>query len=359
MRWAFAVLWAGVAWAAPASLAWKANLSLTFPTATFAFSSELELAWAMPLWAWKLGVSVEDGVWKRFLLSGSGKAGYLELFPGVEFDPQTPRFLAASVTGRVPWGGGSLVGVARLEEDGFGWGISYMGSRNEPIQRLRLRFNLKRYADEVLEKSFAPSFSFLEAWLRIPLDCCLRDLSLRFSLAKGGFERLSLSLRFPEELLCGLSFWANFIVDAEGKEALILPSLAYTPPAGVVLFLGVDWDRTTYSFRGLKIYAFGFEGALGALHFRTFTSLAENEINFVKDPFWEVVTLKLEIPSCVGEKASAQTDLYFGDTGLFGLGEIAVLGNFPLAQGLRISLKLNVSLVEEKSTVGLGWEVVF
>jgi len=354
--WVAVGLAGGVALAAPPSFLWQAELSWELPTVTFSFTTKMELLWTLPLWAWKSTVEIEDGLWTNLTFSGSGKIGFLEVFPAVSFDPQGLRLSGATFTWKHPLAQGFLEGVARLEERGFGWGLSYLGGRGEALQRLRLRFNLKRYLDEVLEESFSPEFSFLEALFRVPLECCNTTLSARFAYTKAGFEQLSLGLSLPRGLPCDLGFWANVLFRVDRKDAHIFPSLVYAPPAGVILFLGVDWEGST--FKGLKIYAFGVQGELGNMRFRFFTSLAEDEISFVKDPYWETLTLTWAFPGCCGGKGEVQMDLYFGEAGLFGLGEISLVGTIPLAKNMRVSFGVSASLFGPKRLL-FGWETAF
>jgi hypothetical protein len=344
----------GVALASPPSWVWQGQLSWELPGGTFSFATKMEVLWAMPLWAWKGSLEIKDGFWTGLSFSGSGKVGLLEIFPTVSFDPGIPKFSGATLGWKHPFAQGSLSGVARLEEKGFGFGLTYVGGRGEALQHLRLRFNLKRYLDEVLENTFAPEFSFLDALFRIPLDFCRTTLSARFSYTKAGFEALSLGLSLPRGLPCDLGFWANILFRVDRKDARIFPSLVYTPPPGIILFLGVDWDGST--FRGIKIYAFGLQGEVGPLRYRFFTSLAEDEISFIKDPYWETLTLVFAFPGCCGGRGEVQVDLYFGNTGLFGLGEVGILGKLPLAQNLQVSFGMSASHSGTQK-LSLGWEM--
>ena len=178
----------GVGLAAPPSFLWQAELSWELPTVTFSLTTKMELLWTLPLWAWKSTVEIEDGLWTNLTFSGSGKIGFLEVFPSISFNPRDAEFSGASLNLKSPFAQGFLEGVTRVEEKGFGWGLSYTGGRGEALQRLRLRFNLKRYLDEVLEESFSPEFSFLEALFRVPLECCNTTLYARFAYTKAGFE---------------------------------------------------------------------------------------------------------------------------------------------------------------------------
>jgi len=91
----------GVVLASPPSLFWQAELFWELPV-TFSFTTKMELLWTLPLWAWKGSVEIRDGVWRSMSFSGSGKIGFLEVFPLVSFDPQGPRFSGATLIWKHP-----------------------------------------------------------------------------------------------------------------------------------------------------------------------------------------------------------------------------------------------------------------
>ncbi len=347
------LVWAEVALATPVLL-WEGTLSWSLPTSETSFSSAFELSVVSGLWAWKANLAFSESQWTAISFSGAGKLGEAEVFPKAEFDPDLMKFLASTISVKFPFPPGSVVFLARLEEKGFGMGLSYSGGPNEVLRSLRLRFNLKRYLDEVLSPSFAPSFSSLEAWARIPWCCGIKDLSIRLSFTKTGFEQLSLGLRLPGEFLCGLGFFLHKSFRLEEKDARIFPTLVYVPPKGLFVFFGVDMEENR--FQGLRIYAFGINVEAGNARVRTFTSLAEEELNFLPDPYWEKVELEVEIPGCVKE-ANFKTVLYFGDTGVFGLGRTELSLCLPVLEESQVEPRMEVESTGAKFS--LSWHMKF
>jgi len=346
----------GVALAAPPSLTWEGKLSWDLATAVVKWALDLSLAWDFGPWKWTTAGSVADGAWTKLLFSGSGRLGEIELAPSVEFDPQAPAFKGAKLCWRIlPWAGVEFGGVARLEEKGFGWGLSLRSPPGSLVERLRLRFNLKRQLDEVKDATFTPSFSFGEARFSIPLWCCLSRIRGRVSFTKAGFEEAGVSFPLPGKLDCGISFWVSLRFRIEEKRASLFPSLVYQGPAGVALLLGLDWDPATSTLRGIRVYGFGFHGKVGDFRFRSLTGLAEDKIGLVKDPYWELLELIWKVPACCGEGEAAVT-FYFGDDGPLGLGEVELRGEAELSPGARVGARLELP-VEGGGKIGFTWQL--
>lgn len=349
------VVGGGVAFATPPTLTWTGELSWEFPESV-TWNTGFELGWTDDLWGFTAQTSFADEGWKELTFRGAGKMGEVELFPALELDPAVPAFKAASFSGRWTGGGLGLEGVWRLEEKGFGFGMGLRGPRDSPLERLRLRFNLKGYRDEVLSDTFAPSFSFGEAWLRIPAPCCFPVIPAGLRFSKAGFEEAWISLGPGPELCCGIRLGATVRFMAAGKEVFLAPSLSYRTPPGLDLFLGLDWDSSEWALRGIKLWAIGFHGEVGNMRFRGLTSLAEDRINLVRDPYWELIELCWKVPACSGEGEVGLT-FYFGDGGPFGLGEMEAQGRIPLSGGSQLVIVLSVAH-SGSSTHTLGWKVL-
>jgi len=282
--WALGVLLGGVALAAPPSFLWEGKLLWTLPSAVPAWDSRLEVAWELAGWRWGAVGTFKDAAWRALTLSCSGNLGEFALSPAMTFDPQEARFLGLTVPWKLGFLGLALEGLARLEEKGLGWGLTLVGPRDGLVERVRVRFNLKRSLDEVVEETFAPSFSFGEVWFRVRPPWCVERIRGWLQFTKEGFEELALSFPLPWKLDCGVSFGARLRFRPDEARITLFPSLLYQWPPGVTVFLGLDWDAATSALRGIKVYGLGFHGEVGKLRFRTVTSLAKDGIGLVKDP---------------------------------------------------------------------------
>jgi hypothetical protein len=120
---------------------------------------------------WGLGsvVKVEDGQWTELRWEGEAKPEGIDLGFTAIFDPQKHHV-------RFRPGGCRLLGKRAFHRRGGAAGKD--GSRGRPLahrgggspfRRIDLRFNLKRYRDEILEDTFSPGFSYATVTFEFPL----------------------------------------------------------------------------------------------------------------------------------------------------------------------------------------------
>ncbi len=347
------VLWASWAAWASISLEWEGRLAWALPDAV-SLSADFTLGWEGGGWRWSLASSFSHGAWTKLSLAGKGRLGEVEVLPSLEFDPQAQKFLG----GKALWSwdglGLDLLGVAKLEEKGFGWGLE-LKATGSPLERVRIRFNLKRFLDEVLDPTFSPSFSFLEARFSLPLPCCIPKVRGRLIFSKSGFDELSLGFSFPGGLECGFFLWAHVRVRAEEKEVRLFPGVLYQGPQGLFLFLRAHWEDST--LQGIELYGIWIQGEVEGIKFNVLTSLAPKEVPLVKPPFFEKVEVKGRTSGCCGG-GKWKTTLYFGDQGLFGLGEVEIKAEAPLGENFVLIPGFAWSVPDHVS-VELGWKAAF
>jgi len=337
-RWALvaAALWGGVAWAAPPSLLWEGKLLWTLPGATPAWNSNVEITWGLAGWGWTGKASFDAGAWTGITFTASGTLGEIGLSPSLSFDPQAPAFRALTLPWKLDFLGVAAEGVARLEGKGCGWGLTLVGPKDAFVERVRLRFNLKRQLDEVIEDTFAPSFSFGEVRFRVAHPCCVERLRGWLSFTKAGFEEVALSFLLPLPRETGLAFSTVVRFRVGEKTTFVAPAMIYELPACVEVYLGLDWDPATWAIQGIQMYAVGFRCQLGAVRVRGITEL--QPIGLVKRPYWEAIWVSWEGEGCCG-RAKFTAAAYFGDGNLwFGLGEVDVGVEVPVAPDIVIGL---------------------
>lgn len=355
MRGALVVLVAGgVALAAPPTLLLEGKLTWTLPAATPTLSSTVGLTWTAAGWEWTGKAGFEAGAWKTLAFTGSGKLGELEISPALSFDPQGPAFQAVSMSWKHNFLGLAAEGVARLEGKGFGWGLTFLGPKDGFIERVRLRFNLKRFLDQAQEATFAPSFSFGEVRFRVALPCCVERLRGWLQFSKAGFAEVGVSFPLPLPRESGLlaSGVVRFTLDK--KSVFLGPGLVYELPPCVEAFLALDWDQGTATLRGIKVYAVGFRCEVGEVRLRALATF--EPIGLVKPPYREALWLAWEATGCCGP-LRFNLGAYFGEgSTLFGLGEVEVGVEFALAPAFVLGLGAELP-VAGSPKLALSWKV--
>jgi hypothetical protein len=343
----------GVAWAAPPSLTWVGKVGWTLPAATPVWSSNLSLTMTAAGWEWTSKAAFEDGVWKDLTVSGSGNLGEIQLSPSLSFDPHVPKFRALTVPWKTELLGLRGEGVVRLETRGFGWGLTLLGPKDSPLERLRLRFNLKRFLNEVLDETFSPSFSFGEAWFALRLPCCVERLRGWVNFTKAGFSELGVSFPLPLPREAGLSLFSVIRLQLDKKSVFLGPGFIYELPQCVEAFLALDWDPGTWTIQGIKVYAVGWYCQVGEVRVRGLTMF--EEVGLVKKPYREAFWVSWEGSGCCGP-ARFTAAAYFADEGLLGLGEVELGVEVPLGPGIVLGLAAALPVAGDVQLT-LSWRV--
>ncbi len=348
------VVMGGVVLAAPPTLLWEGKVTWTLPAATSSLEARLALGGEVWGWRWEGMTSFTEGEWRELKLRASGLAGELSFSAALEWDPQVPPFLGLTAQVKGAPFGLKAEWVGRLEEKGWGWGLRLFGPAGSLVESVRLRFNLKRFLDEVYKDTFVPSFSFGEVRFVARLPCCVERLRGWLLFTKEGFSELGVSFPFPVLQETGLFFAAVMRFKVTEKRDFLAPGLVYRPPACVEAFLGLDWDPTAWRIQGIRVYALGFRCQLEGFSVRVLTMF--EDIGLVKRPYKEAVWLGWEGAGCCGPTRFWAT-LYFGEAGLFGLGEMEVGTEFNFAP--HGSVLAEAGFTSEKASLGLGWRVRF
>lgn len=337
-----ALVVSGAAWAAPLSFSWEGKVSWTLPGPELALTSLLSLNWTLYGWEWGAAASYEEGEWKSLTFHGSGGAHLFSFSSAMTFDPEDLTFQSLVLRLKTEFMEIKAEGVARLEGRGLGWGLTIIGPKGGLIERVRLRFNLKRFLDEVLENTFSPSFSFGDVWFQFNLPCCVERVRAWLSFTRGGFSELGLILPLPLPQASGLSFSIVSRFKADEKDALLVPTMIYKPPACVEVYLGLDWDPALWAVRGIQIYALGFHCQLGDVEVRAVKEF--RPIGLVKEPYKEALLVAWDGGNCCGPTKFSAAG-YFGDGGgLLGL------------VGLEASVEV---VITREIAIGLGTDAPF
>lgn len=310
------------------------------------------VGWEGDNWGLSSVIKVEDGQWTELRWEGEAKPEGIDLGFTAIFDPQSVAFASAQVDAAFSGSGLSIAAVARLERTGAGVGLSLTGEGGSPLRRIELRFNLKRYRDEILEDTFSPGFSYATVTFEFPLAEG-KSVGGKLLVDKSGLEELWLQLQPPVDLFPWLSLGMSVTFQEDEKSVAVSPSLSLSSPAWVDFYWGVDWDSENASFDGLRLYGFGLRCQMGGMVLRSLTSLAPEEIALVKPPYWELIGLAWKLPGCCGE-GEASAAFYFGEEGLFSVSELAVEVSFPVSPNLTVALGLSLPRAGP-TTLTLSW----
>lgn len=354
MRAVLVVVLGGAALAAPPALLWEGKLVWTPPVAP-AWSSTLSLTWPAMGWEWTAKAVFEEATWTELTFSAASGLGQVEASPSLSFDPQRPGFRSLTVPFKAKLWGLEAEGIARLEEEGFGWGLTFHGPKDSFLEGVRLRFNLKRFSDEVFEETFAPSFSFGEVRFRMALPCCVERVRGWLRFTKAGFSELGVSFPLPLPRETGLFASGAVRFSLDKKNVFLGPGFTYELPPCVEAFMGLDWDQATWTLRGIKLYAVGLQCEVGTVRVRALTQL--EDIGLIKRPYWEALWLEWEGGGCCGPSRFSAA-AYFGVEGLFGLGELDVGVELALAPGFTLGLGAELPAPGEPSFSGC-WRLSF
>ncbi len=340
--------------AGPLSLDWEGALSWDLATQAASLETGMTLGWEVGAWAWTATSTLSDGVWTELAFAGRGVLGELELAARTGFDPQAAAVLGTTLSGSVPVEGLRLEGVARLEPGGFGWGLTVQAPQGALLERLRLRFNLKRTLDEVAQDTFAAGFSYGEARFSLPAPCCVDRVRGWVRFTKSGFDEAGTSFSLPLFPDQGISLGSTVRFVTTGKRDSVTPMWVYEAPACVEVIAALDWDEGSSGLWGVKVYALGVRCEVGAITVRSLTVLGEG-IGLIKSPYWELLSLQWTGAECCGPAEFGVT-FYFGDTGLLGIGELEATFEAALSERLRVGLGLELPAAGG-GTLRLSWRV--
>ncbi|NIA10351.1 MAG: hypothetical protein GWP10_11645 [Nitrospiraceae bacterium] len=242
--------------------------------------------------------------------------------------------------------------LTQLEETGAGFGLSIAGPSDSIVRGIDARFNLKQYRDEIVEETYCPEFSYATINLKLPMPC-VDYISAGIELNREGFDQIWMSLGPMQEILPWLSLGTTVTLRKDKQDMSLSPSLSLESPACFDLYWGIDWDSASDTFNGLKLYGIGFHGEIGGVQIRSLTALLPDEIALVKAPYWELLGIVSKIPTCCGE-AEASAVCYFGDSGLFDVGEVDVEFTIPIFASGHVSFSASMPAA---SAFTVGWQL--
>ena len=315
--------------------------------------TDFQAGWKDANWQSSGVVTITDNQWNKLQLQGSATLGATAISLVTVFDPQSASFTSTQMKAAFSWRNQDITALVRLEEVGAGFAFSTTGPSDSIVRGIDLRFNLKQYEDEIVEETFCPQFSHATIALEFPIACD-KHLAATLDMDRNGVDDMWFQLQPPLSVFPWLSLSMALTFRTDEKTATLSPALSLSSPSCFDFYWGVDWDSTTNTLGGLRLYGIGFHREVAGLEIRSLTNLAPGEISLVKAPYWELFGIAWEFSTCCGT-GGASAVLYFGDSGdLFDISEVDIAVHIPAAAEVEVSVTATL-LVSGPPSISIGW----
>ncbi len=336
----------------------QGTLSLTSDKHGFNVSldSLLTLEIDMQTWQASTAITTQDNQLTNLKFVDKFAVGTEEFDAEVGFVPQSAAFTYAQVRSNFSIVGLQIAGIARLEENGLGWGLDIHNDKSAVVQSVRLRFNLKEYSDELVTSGFCPVLSDAKVEFHMP-GLCNENIAVELNFDGGGFGELSVRIGPPLELFPWLALGMTMTFHTGEKAVNLSPALSLSSPPCFDFYWGIDWDSDSNTINGLKLYGLGVHAKIGRVRVRSLTSFAPDEIALVKSPYWEMFAATIPISICDGG-GEVDIAVYFGDMGLFNVGEVDTEVTVPVFSSWRVTLGVT-ALVATAPSLTISWSGKF
>lgn len=307
-----------------ATVAWK-----SWPGTLVIEGMALRLAYTTGGWTLvsKSAFADPDG-WVDQVFGVEGEFGPLGIKGAMWFDPATPAYLAAEVTGSLGFGGIDLSLSARHWTDGnYLWadgdapcdpqvdaGLQYVFKAAFPPVSLQVRF-----ADCCTGTWFQEFVLTLEDLS----PCCGIAFDLEVWFTKAGFQYVALSAENVLPLCCGVSFDLGVTFGVDAKTVTLTPKLAGWGEGCLTVYGDVDWwEDGAVTLGGIRLDGFKVRCELGDCTFAEFVTFLSPEnaplygYEGVFNPSigeFEFVRFGFCGPGCCGGKYGVTVTAYFHD----------------------------------------------
>lgn len=340
------------------SISSQGTLSLTSDTNDLIVSLESLLKLGIETQAWQASAAIttQDNQFADLKIGDRFTVGPGDFEAEVGFAPQSAAFTYAQLRTDFPVDALRIASIVRLEEKGLGWGMDVHSSKSAAVQSVRLRFNLKKYTDELMADSFCPVLSNAEIKLRIP-GLCKENLAVELDFGNSGFSELSVRINPPMKLSPWLALGMTMTLHTDEKAVNLSPALSLSSPPCFDLYWGVNWDSDSNTMNGLKLYGLGMHARISKVQVRSLTSFAPNEIELVKSPYWEMLAAAIPVSICT-DSGEVDIAVYFGNTGLFSVGELDAEVTLPLISSWRVTLGIT-ALANAAPSLTVSWSGKF
>ncbi len=271
------------------------------------------------------------------------------------FDPPSASFTQAVCNATAALSEGVLSASLVVEPRAAGLSLAFAPTESL-LQEASAGFNLDAFG-AIQTSSCALFFSQARAHFQFPLEACEATVSADIRFDGDGFGALTLSTPTVGSVPLAVSFGAFLTFTADEKTLEVVPSLSLDAPDGFDLYTGLDWDPTTRTLSGLQIYGLGYRCELGDVGLRVLVSLDPHVLALVKAPYRSLIGLVWPMAGPCDEPGEGSVAFFFGEDGLFDLGDVLAEIIVPLDDGLKIALTLELP-VNGSPTISFGWDYV-
>ena len=268
------------------------------------------------------------------------------------FDPHSASFTHAVCGGDAMLHEGTLSADLVMTPGAAGLSLAFIPMESL-LQELGIGVNMDAFGS-IQTASCTLPFSQARARFEFPLEACEATVvaDIRFDCA--GFGELTLSTPTVGRLPFAISLGAFLTFTTEEKTLEIAPSLSLNAPDCFDLYTGLDWDPATRTLSGLKVYGFGTRCELGDVGLRVLVSLDPNVLALVKAPYRSLIGLVWAMTGPCDDPGEGSVAFFFGDDGLFDLGEVLAQVILPLADHFTIALDVEIPATGSP-TITFGW----
>jgi len=301
----------------------------------------MRIACVTALWDWDIVLLFSNGRWEEITLGMNPHLDSLDLSCRLIFDAEISCFDSGLLRATVDSHDLRIEGVARITSTGTGYGLTVEHGQDEFLQRLRLRFNLKRSLNEVAEATHAPRFSYAEAWVRMTPAWATRPVDGWLWLDPPGLVEAGASTYwalFPDQ---GISAAGTIRLFPSDRRITLTPLWVYEAPECVQIIATVVLGEPPEAAWRLVWHAVGIHADLGEVNVRTL-HVVDPSASVIRPPYSDCIRLKWK--RHLGERLTSMSlELYFGRTGFFGLGEANLTLAFAPTAALQLDLSADVS----------------
>ena len=303
-------------------------------------------------------LSLTDGGAELLDVSSTASLDRLGLEASALFAVQTASYLSGTFSGR--WAGDSteLAATAVHEPGALGVGLTLTATHpDSPMRGFVVGLNLDPFG-EIQTDSCQLVFTYAEAELSLACPPCADPISATLLYDAAGFVECFLAASRVGSLPLSVTLGASVLFEPEQKTLEFQPSLSLENPPCIDLYAGLSWDAAAQTLEGIRLYGIGARCEVGEARFRGLWALDPSQIALVKAPYWSLLGLIWDLPTCCELVGEGSVALFFGDQNLFDLEEVLAEFVLPITERSSISLAAQLAM-DGGFTLTFGWDLSF